>query len=207
MTTMRGSAVVGVDGYDVYEIAHAMKLHYTSNYDAVKYKFKSRVNMNSFLKRNDRYTYTKLGRKCQTKNDVIQYFVAYYALGGEGSWIGDIVNEGEQYYTEWLRVAQSLNYTFTNDMRTLYNNNNNFNYHLKSQGEIPNIIQLMISERISLLTVLIVDACTGFIQKEDKNVNDRIFWPTIYNRLTKTKSFVSFADTQKYIDIIKKTFN
>ena len=44
-----------MDGYLAFQIYQSLKLHFTSDYDAVKYNFKTAVKRGSFEKRRDRY--------------------------------------------------------------------------------------------------------------------------------------------------------
>ena len=52
-----------MEAYDAYKIYHALKLHFTSNYDYTKYNGKANASVDSFLKRNDRPFFGKVARK------------------------------------------------------------------------------------------------------------------------------------------------
>ena len=63
-----------MEAYDAYKIYHALKLHFTSNYDYTKYNGKANVSTDSFLKRNDRPFFGKVARKY--KEDTKDFFVS-----------------------------------------------------------------------------------------------------------------------------------
>ena len=51
-----------MEAYDAYKIYHALKLHFTSDYDYNKYNGKANVSVDSFLKRNDRPFFGRVSR-------------------------------------------------------------------------------------------------------------------------------------------------
>ena len=51
------------DPFESYMLYNALKLHFESSYDAVKYNFKSNVTPSSFFKRKDKYFFAKLAKK------------------------------------------------------------------------------------------------------------------------------------------------
>ena len=58
---------------------------------------------------------------------------------------------------------------------------------------------------ILLETVVILDAITGFVERENKKITDTIIWPDIYRKIMKYKPFVKF-NKDKSIDLLKKSF-
>ena len=51
------------DPFESYKLYNALKLHFETNYDAIKYNFKSNVTPQSFFKRKDKYFFAKLAKK------------------------------------------------------------------------------------------------------------------------------------------------
>lgn len=70
---------MSTDPFESYKLYNALKLHFESSYDAVKYNFKSNVTPNSFLKRKDKYFFAKLGRK--HNGELKDYYVANFKAG------------------------------------------------------------------------------------------------------------------------------
>ena len=48
-------ALSKMDPFESYKLYNALKLHFETDYDAVKYHYKTRVNAQSFFKRRDKY--------------------------------------------------------------------------------------------------------------------------------------------------------
>ena len=51
-----------MDPFDSYKLYNALKLHFESDYDAIKYNYTTRVNASSFFKRRDKYFFAKLAK-------------------------------------------------------------------------------------------------------------------------------------------------
>ena len=67
-----------MEAYDAYKIYHALKLHFTSNYDYSKYHGKTKVSVDSFLKRNDRPFFGKVARTY--KDDTKDFFISNFIV-------------------------------------------------------------------------------------------------------------------------------
>jgi hypothetical protein len=205
MTNYRGSVVSSLDPFDVYQIYQSIKLHYTNwDYSAIKYHFKTSNSPQSFYKRNDKHFFAKLARQYTSKDQVLEYLVANFAYSSTPPWIGDIVDqEGEERHLHWKGIRQRLKYTFKNDVEVMVDTGLPLNQILGSDGgSNPLIIGLMISERIDMMSVLIIDKMTKFLKKENKYITDPIAWPGIYKRLSKTSPFINVANISSYRDIV-----
>ena len=67
-----------VNGFDVYKIYLAVKLHFTTDsYDYHKYEGKVNCKLETFTKNNARYFFHKLGTK-YSKDDILDFFVANF---------------------------------------------------------------------------------------------------------------------------------
>ena len=65
--------MMNMDAFDAYKVYIALKSHFNSDYDFNKYHGKTRVNLDSFLKRSDRL------EKEQFTYETI-YFYIYYRI-------------------------------------------------------------------------------------------------------------------------------
>ena len=65
---------------------------------------RSRASVQSFYKRKDRYFFEKLSRQ-KNDDEVIEFFVSNFVAcdNPESLWIGEIVRNGEDYYTDWKK--------------------------------------------------------------------------------------------------------
>ena len=65
------------DPFNAYSLYNSLKLHFETDYDAVKYNYKTRVNPQSFFKRRDKYFFAKLA-KTYDKNLGKYYIVVHF---------------------------------------------------------------------------------------------------------------------------------
>ena len=192
------------DPFESYKLYNALKLHFeTDNYDAVKYNFKTSVKPTSFFKRKDKYFFAKLASTYESK--LKDFYIANFK--NDVKYVGDMLNEGgEKFYLDHKKICESLTYHFEKDINKLSGLNVTFDEILESKkNSHPLIILLLLQEDILLETVIILDALTGFVERENKRISDTIIWPDIYRKLTKYKPFVNF-NRDKCLSIVKKQF-
>ena len=99
-----------VDPFSCYKTYLGLKNHFTKQkYDYHRYGGKSRASLDSFYKRRDRYFFEKLSRQ-KNDDEVVEFFVASFTSADDPQslWIGEIVRNGEQNYTDWKKRLQSL---------------------------------------------------------------------------------------------------
>lgn len=191
------------DPFESYKLYNALKLHFETNYDAVKYNFKSNVSAKSFFKRKDKYFFAKLAKTYE--GDLKEFYVANFK--NDVKYVGDMLNEGgERYYREHKKVMESLTYRFQNDINKLNDMDVSFDSLLEvEQNGHPLIIKLWLQEEILLETIVILDSILGFVERENKKITDTIIWPDIYRKIMKYKPFVKF-DRDKCLNLLKTTF-
>ena len=101
-------------GYQAYQIYQSLKLHFTTDYDAVKYNYKTSVKQSSFERRRDRYFFEKLSRRFK-REDLIHYFTANL-IENQKVWIGDMSDE---IYSAYVARYDKLTYMFDEDVKFL----------------------------------------------------------------------------------------
>ena len=72
--------------FDSYKLYNALRLHFETDYDAVKYNYKSNVSPQSFFKRKDKYLFAKVAKNYG--NDLLGYYVSNFKEGV--SYVGDM---------------------------------------------------------------------------------------------------------------------
>ena len=192
------------DPFESYKLYNALKLHFESDsYDALKYNFKTSIKPTSFFKRKDKYFFAKLAKTYE--RDLREFYIANFK--NDVKYVGDMLNEGgERYYRDHKKIMESLSYQFENDINKLSDMDISFDSLLEAEeNNHPLIIRLWMQGDILLETVVILDAITGFIERENKKITDTIIWPDIYRKIMKYKPFVKF-NKDKSIDLLKKTF-
>jgi len=183
-----------IDPFESYKLYNALKLHFETDYDAVKYNFKSNVSSQSFFKRRDKYFFAKIAKHYE--KDLKGYYIANFKHGV--SYVGEMVNEvGEKNYIEHKKTLESLTRVFQNDINKLSEQKMEFDDLFKSEdGQHPLIIQLWMQEEITLETVVILNSLIGFIPRESKKISDTLIWPDIKRKIEKYTPFVNFDSTK-----------
>ena len=190
-----------IDPFESYKLYNALKLHFETDYDAVKYNFKSNVSSQSFFKRRDKYFFAKIAKHYE--KDLKGYYIANFKHGV--SYVGEMINEvGEKNYIEHKKTLESLTRVFQNDINKLIEEQPEFDGLFKAEdGQHPLVIQLWMQEEISLETVVILNSLIGFIQKESKNISDTLIWPDIKRKIEKYSPFVNFDNTKMKLILLK----
>ena len=199
-----------MNSYEAYTLYLAIKLHFTSkSYDFFVHNAKVNSSFNTFLKRNDRFFFHKLTTK-YNKEEMLEYFVSNFFHNSK-SWIGNLVRaDGETNYTKWKKYNQSFTYNFRNDCLlvndVIANDSISFNdMFLVHNGQHPRMLRLLLSGRISIQTLIILDKILAFIKDWDKKITETVIWPEKSFKIAKLKPFINFNLT-KCKFIMKEVF-
>ena len=107
-----------MNGFEVYKIYLAIKLHFTSknqSYDYHRHAGKTTARLATFTKRRDRYFFHKLSRTYSDTN-IADYFVSNF-IANTNLWVGDIIGKsGDENYKSWTRRIESLHYYYEQDI-------------------------------------------------------------------------------------------
>jgi hypothetical protein len=191
------------DPFESYMLYNALKLHFESSYDAVKYNFKSNVTPSSFFKRKDKYFFAKLAKKY---NGELKDFYISQFINTE-KYVGDMMDEeADQNDKDYKRIQESIHRVFSIDINRLTEENVPFDYLFKaSDNAHPLVVKLWLREEISLETVVILNAIFKFIDRESKNISDTIIWPDTRRLIEKYEPFVNF-NRDKCLNLLTKGF-
>jgi hypothetical protein len=190
--------------FDVYKTYVSLKSHFTKEkYDYHKYCGKTRVQLNTFYKRKDRYWFERLSRQ---KNDqqVVDFFVSNFVLcdDPQSLWIGEIIREGEDRYLNWCKRQQSLSYTFKSEIESIFNKDNFDKMFKLETNKHPQIIKEYLQNNISLETLVILNKILNFSSSFDKKLLDPV-WEIISLKIKKYSQFLNI-DIFKFKKILKE---
>ena len=200
-----------MDGFDVYKIYLAIKLHFTSDsYDYFKHNGKTTARLNTFTKRRDRYFFHKLSRS-YSSSACVDYFVAGF-IGSDTVWIGDVVGKsGQDNYTRWQKRIESLSYVFENDCDTLLDfieeKEIKFDDLFKvKKGQHPPLVKLYLANKITVESMVILNDILNYTKQFNKEIGETVIWPKKYKLLMNYKPFLKYNSTKMKM-IIKKKIN
>ena len=107
-----------MNGFEVYKIYLAIKLHFTSknqSYDFHKHNGRTTARLATFTKRRDRYFFHKLSKSYNDKS-IIDYFLSNF-VSNTNIWVGDIIGKtGDDTYKQWSKKLESLHYYYEQDI-------------------------------------------------------------------------------------------
>lgn len=160
-----------MEAYDAYKIYHALKLHFTSDYDYNKYNGKANVSVDSFLKRNDRPFFGRVSRKY--KDDTKDFFISNFIVNPKG-WVG---NFNDENYLNWKKRNQSLKYNYKSELVELFHKVSTFDEIFHNGSQHPLLLKQFMAKKLSIETVAILESLLGFCDKFDKQIEENIVWP------------------------------
>jgi hypothetical protein len=194
--------------YEVFCLYQSLKLHFTQeSFDFHKYNGKSKISLDAFDKRKDKWHFAKLARKFNGKENCI-FFIAANLLDDNQKWVGNLLlDEADTIHKERMKVIQSLSYVFENDCRKLFEGVEKPNELLKVvNGDYPVLLTKTMQKVTQIETFCLLSKILGFLPMWKEKIGDTIVWPNFYMRSLKYSSFLP-KDEMKYKIILKKVLS
>ena len=196
-----------MNGFEVYKIYLAVKLHFTSkgrSYDFHRHLGKTTARLETFTKRRDRYFFHKLS-KSYNNNTIVDYFVSNFVTN-TNLWVGDIIGKtGDDNYKQWSKKIEALHYYYEQEIDYILEQDYKFDDLFKSvNGQHPPILKMFLSKKINFETVLILDEILSFTKQLNKNINEKVLWPKLYDRMIRYKSFLNYNLTKYKMTLKRK---
>ena len=188
-----------MNGFEIYKIYLAIKLHFTSknqSYDFHKHLGRTTARLATFTKRRDRYFFHKLSKSYNDKS-AVDYFVANF-VSNTNLWVGDIIGKtGDDNYKQWSKKLEALHYYYEQDIDYILGKDIEFdNLFLVKKGQHPPILKMFLSKRINFETFLILDEILSFSKQLNKNISEKVLWPKLYDRMIRYKPFIKYNVTK-----------
>ena len=199
---------MSITGYEAFGMYQAIKLHFTTDsYDFMKYGGKSKISVDAFDNRKDKYHFHKLSRRLTTQDELIMFLVANF-IHNDTIWVGDLLTEeSETIYRQRQRVLQSMSYIFENDCRKIFDGVSNPNEVLQSDdGDYPSLLKMTLQRATEIETLCILNNILGFLPVWNRKITDTVRWPQYSRKVTKYAAFLP-KDVVKYKLILKKVLN
>lgn len=194
-----------ITGYEAFSLYNALKLHFTTDtYDFFKYNGKSKVSVEAFENRKDKWHFYKLSRRLSNKDDLVDFLVANF-VHDENIWVGNLLDEqSDTVYRQRQKVIQSLSYTFQSDCERLFADVSNPNAILQSDnGDYPLLLTKTLQKEVALETLCILNRLLNFLPRWNKVISDNIRWPLYSRKIIKYTPFMP-QDDVKFKLLLKK---
>ena len=183
------------EGYDAFTLYLGIKLHFHSKgYDFIKYNGKVKSDINSFLKRKDKYQFGKLFKI--HKQELQNFYIAN--LSHKDYWAGDLLDEEcNKRFKEWKGRQQKLSYMFKTEVSDMLQKKTINKLLEVKEGQHPLLLKHFLARKVSIETICIMDEIIGFSKDWDRLIEEKYVYPDVQLRLSKYKSFIS-VDLVKY---------
>lgn len=197
------------EGFLTYKTYISIRNHFKQDdYDYFKYKGRSRVTAESFLKRRDKFFFAKLERKLN-KDERVYFFVSNFVMD-DNNWSGSLVTDQSMtIYNDWKKRIQSLSYTFKEEVDKLRDivdlSHKSFDNLFEAGSSHPPLLKLYLGKEISLETMVIINKVLGYVKRWSQQLSDDTIWFEVRRIITKYDGFVN-VDVNKYKSILKQTF-
>jgi hypothetical protein len=189
-----------MEGMRAYSRYQALKLHFTSDYDFVKYGGKIRtISEEAFLKRKDKFLFRKLERMYDDE-ELTNFFVANFVSNAGVRWVGEMNGpESGKVYLNWQKRMEAFSYYLKQDLQYIEDNVDQPRMVLKTNGEHPQLLKMYLGNKVSAETVIAFDMVIDTLDCWNGIITDTIVWPEVYRQLSKYKPFVKVE-----LDTVKK---
>lgn len=187
--------------FDTYVKFTAYRRHLeTTSYDFAKYRGKVKASYDAFLTKPDVYFYTKLSKKTDIDGRIISNLIENPKV-----WIKELVSEeGETIYLAWKKRLDSITYHFTQELKVL--NDDYFSNFEVKKGQIPHIINLVLSRDISFEVFTLLCSLANVYTYFDHELKDDVICRQILQRARKYDTILSDIDRKKLSELTKKHF-
>lgn len=201
MSQKISQTIANDDSFGAYVKFLALRKHFTTdNYDYFKYNGKVRANFDTFISRNDAYSFAKLSKK-----DDVEGLILSNILINKSCWVRDLLDsEGEARHTNWRKKIESLGYIFKSELAHL---NDEYKQNFISRdGQHPLLMTLLLQRKISLETFTILAHSANIFSYWQEKVVDKHVSFDIINKSRKYKPFLDYNE-ERFAAIVKDRFD
>ncbi len=193
-----------MNGYDLYCTYQAIKLHFsTEQYNFFHYDGKTRVSIDAFQKRRDKFLFHRLARKYRD-DEMVPFLVANF-VHSDDNWTKSLLEEeAEQTYREWKRRTDSMTKIYSDDLQKIATKDNFNDLFKVEEGQFPKLLVLFMQNEVTMETMVILNNIFDFIRIWDKKISDDIIYPKISRKIRKYGSFLN-VNVDKYKTLTKET--
>lgn len=154
-----------MDGFLAYKYYMAIKLHFTNRkFDVFENRGRIRISRERFESRNDHFLFDKLARQYPQDRDFIRFCASNFMYGNP-----ELVyktNEANANFKEYTRRKQSITKVFADDLTTIRNSGAQYKF---SGNQLPDVVQLYLSKKITLETMVILNDLDAVVDRVREN--------------------------------------
>lgn len=183
-----------MEAIDVYLMYCAMKAHFNSDYDFIKYEGKTQIKRDSFYKRKDRGFFVKIAKKYENPKD---YFISNFIKNKKG-YVADFTDE---IYESWKLKRQGFFGMFEVEMQPFVRE---FEPLFKVKDlQHPKLMKEFLGGRVSLETLIILNELVSYTEKWDKQLGGDIVWSDLKKLMNNYKRFLTIDKNRYRMKLLK----
>jgi hypothetical protein len=193
-----------LNGYDLYCVYQAIKLHFTSeNYNFFHYDGKTKVSVEAFQKRRDKFLFHRLARKYRD-DEMVPFLVANFVYS-DGNWTKSLLEEeAEETYRNWKRTTDSMSKIYQEDLQKIATRETFNDLFKVEDGQFPKLLVAFLQKDVTIETMVILNNIFDFVKIWDKKISDDIIYPKVSRKIRKYGSFLN-VNVDKYKTLTKET--
>ena len=193
-----------MNGYDLYCVYQAIKLHFTSeNYNFFHYDGKTKVSVEAFQKRRDKFLFHRLARKYRD-DEMVPFLVANFVYS-DGNWTKSLLEEeAEETYRNWKRTTDSMSKIYQEDLQKIATKETFNDLFKVEDGQFPKLLVAFLQKDVTIETMVILNNIFDFVKIWDKKISDDIIYPKVSRKIRKYGSFLN-VNVDKYKTLTKET--
>ena len=193
-----------MNGYDLYCTYQAIKLHFTSeNYNFFQYDGKTRVSVDAFQKRRDKFLFHRLARKYRD-DEMVPFLVANF-VHSDDNWTKSLLeDEAEETYRDWKRTTDSMSKIYVEDLQKVATKDTFNDLFKVEDGQFPKLLVAFLQKDVTIETMVILNNIFGFIKIWDKKISDDFIYPKVSRKIRKYGAFLN-VNVDKYKILTKET--
>jgi hypothetical protein len=179
--------------FAIFQIYHAVFLHYTTSYDFQKYSGGTSYTEEAFDRRRDKYSYHKLAREYASWNPNEFAYLTSWLFYRQEKWVNSKTYETEagQWPYEWRNYGKQRELNFRLDMVKI------------RTFEEPKIFEKLNQGDLHYASLFILDRFTNIIDVINTNLTGNFLWDQKYKKLIK---FLPFYFQHEPVDDSFKQF-
>ncbi len=193
-----------MNGYDLYCTYQAIKLHFTSeSYNFFHYDGKTRVSIDAFQKRRDKFLFHRLARKYRD-DEMVPFLVANF-VHSDDNWTKSLLeDEAEETYRDWKRTTDSMSKIYQEDLQKIATKETFNDLFKVEDGQFPKLLVAFLQKDVTIETMVILNNIFDFIRIWDKKISDDFIYPKVSRKIRKYGAFLN-VNVDKYKTLTKET--
>jgi len=175
---------MAIEGTRAYTTFVALRLHFTTDFDYIKYNGKARSISDEKLQ--SRKDYDHFRRIERRYGDHLQDFIVANLVNEHTAWINDLVKpRADVVFNTWKKNIENIVPNVEEDLKGL-------DQHMFSAGKEthPPLLKKYLAKKIKPETMIALDYAFSYIKNWDRHLDDPIIWPEHSMFLRKYKPFV-----------------